>query len=440
MNLEAKKNSLFLMSDKVLKMLGGFIIGALIARYLGTYNYGEYSYLLVFTSIFWVIADLGVDSILHKEISKNEKSVNIIFSSVIFLKIFVGIIVILVMNIISFYVNVDVGNFSKYLLIYSVVFLIKPFETIKIYFQYLQASKYEVISSQVAYILGIICRILILILKLDYVYLVYLLVFESFVFSSFLIYFYRYKYSKKIRVKFVSIEYIKYLLKESYHFILANLMIILYMRIDQLMIKKMLPLDELAIYSVGVKFAEVWYFIPISITVSYASILINTYSKSKKEYEKQIVSCGIKLFLISVVFVMGICIFSPLFIKLLYGEEYVRASMIMSIYSFTGIYVSFGLLFNNHIIAKGHNYLKTRLSILGFLLNLLLNVVLIRHIGIVGSALATFASEFVVGYVYYFFDKRNKEIFHLQNIIIIESFRSIKNKIYEVLQREINDK
>ena len=56
--------------------------------------------------------------------------------------------------------------------------------------------------------------------------------------------------------------------------LISSLSIILYMRIDQIMIKEMINEYQLGIYSVAVRYIELYHFIPKIIIVSFLPILL----------------------------------------------------------------------------------------------------------------------------------------------------------------------
>ncbi|MFD1904499.1 oligosaccharide flippase family protein [Paenibacillus rhizoplanae] len=50
-----------MITDKVVTMIIGIFITAVIARYLGPENYGKFNYALAFVSLFTAISTLGLE-------------------------------------------------------------------------------------------------------------------------------------------------------------------------------------------------------------------------------------------------------------------------------------------------------------------------------------------------------------------------------------------
>ena len=65
------------------------------------------------------------------------------------------------------------------------------------------------------------------------------------------------------------------LLKDSWPLILSGIVISIYMKIDQVMIKEMLDSEAVGQYAAAVKLSEAWYFIPMVIASSLFPAIIN---------------------------------------------------------------------------------------------------------------------------------------------------------------------
>ena len=75
------------------------------------------------------------------------------------------------------------------------------------------------------------------------------------------------------------------LLKESWPLILSGLVISVYMKIDQVMIKHLIDDNAVGIYAAAVKVSEIWYFIPVVIASSLFPAIINSRKINEVLYE-----------------------------------------------------------------------------------------------------------------------------------------------------------
>ena len=54
-------------------------------------------------------------------------------------------------------------------------------------------------------------------------------------------------------------------MKDSWPLLLSGLVVMVYMRIDQIMIKNMINDEAVGYYSSAVRLCEAWYFIPVTL-------------------------------------------------------------------------------------------------------------------------------------------------------------------------------
>ena len=66
------KNTSWLFGEKILRMVVGLFVGVWVARYLGPEQFGLFSYAQSFVGLFTAIAGLGLDSIIVRELVKDE--------------------------------------------------------------------------------------------------------------------------------------------------------------------------------------------------------------------------------------------------------------------------------------------------------------------------------------------------------------------------------
>ena len=67
----AVKNSIYLFIDNVLTRLVEFFIFIWLSRYLSQEQFGQYNFVIAYLTIFAVLADFGMISIVQREISRN---------------------------------------------------------------------------------------------------------------------------------------------------------------------------------------------------------------------------------------------------------------------------------------------------------------------------------------------------------------------------------
>ena len=99
------KNSSWLVSDKIFKMIIGVFVTALVARYFGPENYGQSNYALSFTALFTALSTLGLETLTVKAIVDKEYDEGTILCTSLVVRVFGGIIFTILASIIINKVN-----------------------------------------------------------------------------------------------------------------------------------------------------------------------------------------------------------------------------------------------------------------------------------------------------------------------------------------------
>jgi O-antigen/teichoic acid export membrane protein len=211
-------------------------------------------------------------------------------------------------------------------------------------------------------------------------------------------------------------SYAKKLIIDCWPLILSGVIILLYMRLDQVMIGNMLNTTEVGLYSVSVKFSELWFFIPTIFVNSFFPKLIQLkINGDDAGYEKVCLKLLKVLFVTSFFIAVILSLFAEKLIVTLYGNSFIASVFALKISIWTAIFVFWGVSAGNMLVIedlKKHNIYK---SIQGLVLNATLNLFLIPRMGISGAAVATLISQFYASYLYYLFPRKTRHIFFLQS-------------------------
>ena len=261
-------NISWLVFDKTLRLGAGLFLGIFIARYLGPAGYGLLNYAIAFSSLAGSFVSLGLDSIVIKELVRRPEDRDRILGSAFFMKLFAGVLG-LVVNIALISIIKPGDTFILYLVaLSSFGFIFQAIGVIDFYYQSRVKSKYSVFAQNGAFLTVVILRIILLVNKAPVMAFAIAGVIESFLIAAFVIFTYKKFSNLSITTwqfdKFIAIQ----LIKESYPLIFAGLASMINMRLDQVMLGSMLDEKTVGIYTVAIRIAEIWYVIPMFLSMS----------------------------------------------------------------------------------------------------------------------------------------------------------------------------
>lgn len=396
---EALTNTGWLFADRIFRMGIGLLVGIWVARYLGPAQYGLLSFALAFVSLFTAIATLGLPGVLVREFVNRPHDSDAIIGSAFLLQIAGGLTSVLIVVAIALFARPDDALARLIILILSLQLVFKSSEVIKFWFESKVRSKHTVVAELGAYLVVATIKIILILLEaalLAFVW-VYLLQFVLTAVLLFLMYALK---SGRPAWKPRWLE-AKRLLSHSWPLIISGLVIMIYMRIDQVMIGQMLDDEAVGIYSVAVRLSEIWYFIPTAIVASVFPNLLKTRHVSHARYLEKLQLLLDLLVVIALTIAIPMTFLSSWIVSVLFGSAYAGAGPVLSVHIWTAVFVFMGLASHKWRLAENLQYQSVYRNPAGAALNLGLNYFLIPIYGPIGAAFATLAAQSLPGF---FFD------------------------------------
>jgi O-antigen/teichoic acid export membrane protein len=173
----------------------------------------------------------------------------------------------------------------------------------------------------------------------------------------------------------------------------AGIVISVYMKIDQVMLKEMLNTNAVGVYAAAVKLCEAWYFVPAVVTASLFPAILSTRQKSKPLYQDRLQKLYDLMVWGSVAVALPISLVADWLILILYGNEFKDAADVLRIYIWAGVFVALGVASSKWLVAENLETYSFYRAVLGAILNVGCNFWLIPIYGIKGAAYATLIAQ-----------------------------------------------
>lgn len=400
-----------------------------MTRYLGPERFGLLSYSISFVGLFSAIATLGLDGIVVRNLVQDIDNRDKLLGTVFILKILGGVIFFMTVFFAVRFTSSDTDT-KRLILIIAGGIIFDSFNTLEFYFLSQVKARLSSISGIISFLFSSILKIILILIHAPLIYFAIVISFAAGLKAFFLVFLY---IKQKLSIKnwYFSFSYGNKLLLESWPMIFSSLMILIYMKIDQVMLKEMLGSISVGHYAVAVTLSEAWYFIPIAISQSLFPEII----KAKNNNEKFYYTLLQKLFdfVVLISFAVSILMFflSDRLILLLYGDAFSPAATVLSIHIWAGIFVSLNnVTWKWHLIENNQKLALARLFI-GSSLNIILNIILIPYLNINGAAIATLISYSFASFWGHLIFKETRQIFirHAKSIF----FYNIVKKLIKAL-------
>ncbi len=399
-------NTSWLLGEKIVRIIATFFVGILLVRYLGPERFGIFSYSFSFIAIFSSIAILGIEKIVVKEIVNNPDERDSILGTAFFFRV-MGTILSFLLIFISILLTGDSGVTLFLIIAMSLVIAFRSFQVIDYYFQAKVIARYSVYSQLISLIIGSAIKLVLIIISAPLLYFGIAVSFEILIMALVLIRNYKLQGLKLFDWNFNS-EIAKNIFSESWPLIFSGIAITIYMKVDQIMLKQMLNEIEVGYYAAAVQLCESWYFLPMVISSSLFPAILKAKQTSENLYTSSMQKLIDLLAWIPFAMAIPVMIFSDLIVELLYGNEFMSSSAVLTIYIWASIAAFLNVATGQYLVAEKLTRITLIRNLIGLVLNIILNLIFIPKYGIIGSAYATLISYFTAALSVGFF--RNSRI------------------------------
>lgn len=406
-------NISWLFADRILRMGFGLVVGIWVARYLGVQQFGLLNYAIAFVAIFNPLANLGLDVVVVRRLVADPTQQQSILGTSFWMRFVAGWLTWLAVIIGIYLLRHDDAMTIVTVMILGAANIFQSFDTIDLWFQSQVRSKYSVLAKNAAFIATTSIRVVMVLSHAPLVAFVVAILLEAVLGAVGLLIVYK-QQGYLVKLWQWSRSLAQDLLRESLPLILSGLTIMIYMRIDQIMLGQMIGDKAVGVYSAATRISEVWYFIPMTVSSSVMPSIFNAKEISEELYYQRIggLNRGLTWLAIAVAIVMTF-VSKPL-IVMLFGNSYIESGTILAVHIWASVFVFSGVATSGWFIAENLSYLSLYRTLSGAIVNILLNIFLIPIYGGLGAAIATVIAQAVASFISNGVNPKTRKLFKVQ--------------------------
>lgn len=389
------KNVFWAVTGKVVTLLSTLVVGIFVARYLGPEQYGLMNYVISIVALFTVFATFGTTEIIIRELAKKELAKEIILGSAFAVRVVLAFVCLIAIGIYLAFSN-ETSETAIMILIYASSIFFSCFDVIRYYFTSIVENEYVVKSEIFRTLVGAIIKVVLLLCHASLIAFVIALAFDFLLLASGYTLAYRKKVDS-IRKWRVNTNFIKALLSTSFPLLISSAAVIIYQRIDQVMIAKMLDNEAVGYFSTAASFIGIVTFIPAIMVQTTSPLLVGFWKNDKKRYKKESQRIMNLTTWVTMIVSIIISLLSDPIIRYTYGTAYLASIPVLQILSFKAVGVALITIGGQLIIIENiHKWAFIR-NLLSCVVCIISNYYLIPFWGVIGSAWATLITVFFTG-------------------------------------------
>jgi len=398
------KNTVALLSAQLIAKLLNLVLLILSARILGTEGYGRYSFAFAFSGIFLIFSDMGINTLIIRDVARNREQASQIFGNCLVVKLFLStlsvIIPIVIIQFLDYHFEVKLIVFLATIgLIFSSIS-----QAYTALFRGFERMELEALVVIINVFLVTISGSTVLLLGFNVVVLMTTFVISNIISLLFSIFLCR----KLTKPKFVfKKKILQRVLWQAISIGVAMVFVAILFRLDTIMLSFLRSDSEVGLYAVAYKFINVFVMIPTALMGAMFPNMAFSFQNSKETMRRLYENAYRVLMIVAFAMAIFITILSPTLIRLLFGGEFSEAELTLRILIWSVLFISINSILFNVLLSSDNQKVLAKATAAATLLNILLNMFLIPQLGHVGAAIATVLSEAcIAGVCFSYISKR----------------------------------
>ncbi len=430
------KNSFMLLVANVIDLIFGLVLIAIFARYLGVKVYGQYVFIISMVSIFSTIPHFGFRRIIMREVAKEKNNANRYLGSVIIIRCVLSTLAFAAIAITIKLLGLS-GNYitAAYIIMASALttVLSKSFITIFLAFEKMKYNTYLTVINRA---IGITLIIAVVYYDLGFILLL-VAIFIPNILTLLLSYVWVARKIGKPKFEFDPKRW-KFLLKESYPLFIELVLRQNFLRVDVFVLKALSSASEISLFYAPYSLILRLQKIPASLSTALLPSLARLADKSKTSFVATYASAFKFLFIISLPIAIIVTLFADKIILIILGADFLAGAIVLKILIWMINLMFLESLFNAVLVSIGKQLFSSVSHGAMFIVNLILDILLIPYYGVVGACIGTLCAYVTRFFMSYYFISKNNITLPISNILPKPIFSGAVMGITIYLVRDLN--
>lgn len=419
------ENTSWIMAEKFLNMSISFLVMILVARYLGPEQFGIFAYGISLVALFAIAGHVGLSGLVVRELVKHPQTKEEIMGTSFALKglgYLVGLILLLLFAFLT-----EANNSPEFwiVIILAISLLFQPFDVIDYWFQSRLEAKYTAISRTIGLLASSVIKVLLVVASADLIVFGLAHIVQSLIAAILLLLFYRYKSNLSVKDWRVSLSRARELFSQGWVVFLGSIFAVIYLRVDQVMLKWLVGTEAVGVYAVAATLSEAWYFVPVAIVGSFFPKLLELKNSNPNLYRKRLQQIFDLLFIIALVVAVIVTLLAQPIISIVFGVSYIYSSDILVVHIWAALFIFMRAAFSKWILIENVLIFSLITQGMGAVANVLFNLWLIPKYGGIGAAYATLFSYSMASYLALIFYGKTRPVFWMMSLSIVSPLRYV---------------
>lgn len=387
-------NTTVLISAQIVEKFVNFFIVVILVRYLSEGEFGQYGFVSSYVILFNIFINLGVTGLSTREMSRKPEMASHILTAVLVPVLFSSVVT---FAIIYWSIALTKGGQTEIINAAKLAAAALILSNITDIFGTIPRSKermiYTAIPSLIKQLTFFLLCLLLLSKGIGLTEVFWLLLFAGMI-ELFLQIFFSVVILNVLPSRKFDTSLCKRMLKEAFPLAIVSVSVIIYYKIDSVMLSYMQGDLQVGLYTAAYNLAFAFLFLGTSFHQAVFPVFSKLYINSRERL-LQIYRLSAKyLTIIGLPICAGMILLSHRIVILVYGENYIYSSKALQILMIAFLLMFINGLMGNALISAGNQKGLARIVVRGAFINVSLNLLVIPFYGFTGAASTTVITEF----------------------------------------------
>jgi len=387
----------WLIAEKVARIFLGLGATVLMARYLGPEGFGTIEFALSFVLVFSAFVQLGLEKVVVREVVRKPEQVPQILGAALMLRLAGAMLLVVVTSSVA--AIAEYGQDARMaIFVISAAYAAQSLYVFEYYFHARVRGRRASIAGMLGSAISASIKVILILTNAPLLFFAFAVGAEYIAKGAALTVAYATdSTSARVPVR-MSISLMQVLFRDAWPLALSGLVVMIYLRIDQVMIQALMTTEAVGKYAAAVRLSEGWYFVPLGITQSFFPAVLAAKARSKEVYEHRMQLLYDALAWLGIAVAVAMTVVSGPLMKGLFGPDYASSAVVLRIQVWAGVFVGLGVAAARWVVSENLTLNVLVRTTSGAALNVLLNLLLIPLLGIAGASIATLVSYIFVNF------------------------------------------
>ncbi|MSU47627.1 MAG: flippase [Opitutus sp.] len=400
----AAANLGWLFAERGVRLALSVGVGFLVARHLGPGRLGVLSYCLALTTLASAIGSLGLDAIVKRDLLLTPERTAEILASGAVLRFAAGAA--LALLTLGFVLAGAHGSgMERRLLAVLAVTLLQPaFLVPELWLQARLLAKYSVWSQTGALVVSAALRVVLIAMDAPLAAFAATVVVEM-ALAAMGFHLLARRAGLRFRWSAARRTEMRRLLGEAWPLVFAGVAVMVYMKIDEVMLRHLVGPEAVGIYSAATRLTEIWFFVPTALASSVLPALLRARDRGEAAYRERLQQYFDLSAAAAYALSVPMALAAPWIVRLAYGAEFAAVGPILAVHVWSSVFVFLGVARGQWLVNEGLQKFYLAATSAGAVANIALNLVFIPQWGGLGAAWATVVSYALAAWLASYFHR-----------------------------------